>query len=284
MTLNQGVYITKLLDRFKMSTCKGRTTPMEVGHTLTHPQGPDGKEVDVPYPQLLGALMYLMVCTRPDLAYSISVLSRFMAKGKHTNSHWKAATRVLQYLKHTKNWSLILGGTGEIKLTGHCDSSWADDLSTRKSTLGFCFSLGRGMVSWKAKLSSCQALSSAEAEYYAACEAVKEGQWLTGLLEELGVKVSPYTLKCDSQSAIAIIKNPIINARSKHIELKYHFIRDHVEAKELILHYVPTEDNWADCFTKALPVAKLVPLCARFFDMPKKAPADDATLPKKAKL
>ena len=101
-----------------------------------------------------------------------------MAKGKHFNNHWKAAIRVLQYLKETQHWNLELGGAEEIKLIGHCDASWADDQGSRKSTLGFCYSLGKGMISWKAKLSSCQALSSAEYEYYAACEAVKEGEWL----------------------------------------------------------------------------------------------------------
>ena len=120
------------------------------------------------------------------------------------------------------------------------------------------------MISWKSKLSSCVALSTAEAEYYAATEGAKEGQWLTGLLEELGVKVAPYTMKCVSQSAICMIKNPVVNARSKHIELKYHFIRQLVEDKALKVEYVRTDENWADCFTKALPVVKLLPLCKNF--------------------
>jgi hypothetical protein len=187
-----------------------------------------------------------------------------MAKGKHTLTHWKAAQRVLQYLKKTRNWSLRLGGREPLELVAYCDASWADNQTSRKSTLGYCFNLGKGMISWKSKLSSCVALSTAEAEYYAATEGAKEGQWLTGLLEELGVKVAPYIMKCDSQSAICMIKNPVVNARSKHIELKYHFIRQLVEDKALKVEYVRTDENWADCFTKALPVVKLLPLCKNF--------------------
>jgi hypothetical protein len=271
MALNQGKYIDKLLNRFHLSDCKPKTTPMEVGHDLTNPANPVGKDVDVPYPQLLGALMYLMVCTRPDLAYAISVLSRFMAKGRHNNTHWKAATRVLAYLKQTRDWSLILGGRGELKLLGYCDASWADDQASRKSTLGFCYTLGeKGLISWKSKLSTTQALSTAEAEYYAAGFAVTEGLWLVRMLGELGVQASPFTLKCDSNSAIHLIKNPVVSYRSKHIEIKHHFIRDHVENKEIVVDYVETAKNWADVFTKALPFTKLLPQCQQFFKVPKK--------------
>ena len=112
---------------------------------------------------------------------------------------------------------------------------------------------------------------------------MKEGEWLVGLLGELGVKVSPYTLMCDSNSAIALIKNPIVSARSKHIELKYHFIRDYAEAKKMMVEYVPSEDNWADCFTKALPTTKLYPLCSRFLCIPKRVKDSDEPVEKKFK-
>jgi hypothetical protein len=230
---------------------------MEVGHDLTNPVGVQGEPaVDVPYPQLLGALMYVMVCTRPDISFPISILSRFMAEGRHTSAHWKAAKRVLQYLKGTKNWSLTLGGKHTSKLVGYCDSSWADDKTSQRSSLGYCFQLGSGAISWKSKMSDCVALSSAEAEYYAGALAVSEGRWLVNLLKELGYEVTPYELWCDSQSAMGIMKNPIISARSKHISVKYAFIRDDVEAKALKLAYIPSSENVADSFTKALPFEK----------------------------
>lgn len=209
------------------------------------------------YPQLVGALMYLMVCTRPDIAYAISVLCRYMAKGRHTSTHWKAAKRVLQYLKKTKGLSLVLGGDDALKLEVYADAAWADDQEQRKSTLGFRAAIGKGLVSWKAKLSDCVALSSAEAEYYAAGEGVKEGLWLAGLLGELGWEVLPFRLLMDSHSAICMVKNPVINARSKHIEVKHHFVRDGHEANKFTLDDVSSADNLADYFTKALPGERL---------------------------
>jgi hypothetical protein len=235
-----------------------------VGHQLTSLVATSGVPTDAPYPQLIGALMYLMVCTRPDIAYALSVLARFMAEGRHTTTHWAAAKRVLQYLKRTKFWTLTIGGTSQPQLLGHCDASWADNHDDRRSTLGFCFSLGDGLISWKATRSHTQALSSAEAEYYAGTEAVKEGTWTVGLLQELGVNATPYTLLSDSMSAIHMTENPVCNGRTKHIELKYHFIRSCVKKKQVVMEYVPTANNTADCFTKALPAPRHWELCLKF--------------------
>jgi hypothetical protein len=201
---------------------------------------------------LVGTLMYLMVCTRPDLAFTLSVLSRFMQPSKTKQAHWKSARRVLHYLKRTAEWTLTLGGPREPQLTGYCDSSWGDDKETRRIILGYCLRLGMGAISWKAQLSKVVALSSGEAEYYAAGEAVREAQWLTQLLKPMGVYSTPYVIKCDSQTALASITNPIISARNKHIEIKHHFIRDVVSEGAALFHYVPSKQNLADGLTKAL--------------------------------
>jgi hypothetical protein len=230
---------------------------MEVGHSLTDPSGANGDPLECDYPQLVGALMYLMVCTRPDIAYAVSVLSRFMAPDRHTSAHWKAAKRVLAYLKKTKHLSLVLGRTQALEITAYSDAAYADDQEQRKSTLGYHISLGTGLVSWKAKLSDCVALSSAESEYYAGCETVKEAEWLAGLVRELGWEVPPYKVLMDSQSARAIIKNSVINARSKHIEVKHHFIRQMHAEKKFVLKEVSSAANLADYFTKALPEERL---------------------------
>jgi hypothetical protein len=259
VTLSQEKYIEHILTKFHAKEAFPKDTPMEPNHDLTNPTGPLGQPIDPkaePYPQLVGTLMYLMVCTRPDLAFTLSVLSRFMHPTKTKQAHWKAARRVLHYLRRTSHWTLTLGGIDNPKLQGYCDSSWGDDKETRRSTLGYCLSLGKGAVSWKAQLSQVVALSSGEAEYYAAGEAVREAQWLKHLLTHMGVTEAPYVVKCDSQTALASIANPIISARNKHIEIKHHFIRDLVSQGAALFHYVQSKQNLADGLTKALPASE----------------------------
>ena len=259
ITLSQQKYVEHTLAKFQAKECHPKDTPMEPSHDLTNPTGPLGSSIDPksePYPQLVGTLMYLMVCTRPDLAFTLSVLSRFMHPTKTKQAHWKAARRVLHYLRRTADWILTLGGTEPPQLQGYCDSSWGDDKETRRSTLGYCLSLGMGAVSWKAQLSQVVALSSGEAEYYAAGEAVREAQWLQHMLSFMGVKEAPYVIKCDSQTALASISNPVITARNKHIEIKHHFIRDLVSQGAALFHYVPSKRNLADGLTKALPASE----------------------------
>jgi hypothetical protein len=257
MHLSQQAYINALIRRFGMEDARAVDIPITVGHDLTNPAGPQGEQDAPEFPHLVGALMYLMVCTRPDIAYAISVLSRFMAKGRHTTTHMTAARRVLRYLKQTSNLSLTLGGTAPLDVTAYADASQGDDKENGKSTLAFHISLGAGLVSWKSKLSEVVAVSTAEAEYYAAVEAAKEADWLTGLLDELGWKEKPYLLLTDSQSALSMIKNRVINARSKHIRVKFHFLREHHDQSRFILEYVPSADNLADFLTKALPADAL---------------------------
>ncbi|CAI7855174.1 unnamed protein product [Closterium sp. NIES-53] len=203
-------------------------TPLSVGHHLSPPTSPSASSH--PYPELIGSLMYAMVSTRPDLAYPISVLARFVGAGKHTEEHWQAAKRVLRYLRGTKDYVLTLGGPSPPLLSDYSDSSWADSRPDRRSSQGYGFSLGSGLINWRSTRSSAAALSSCEAELYAATMAAQEARWLTFLLEELG-------------------------APSAHIELCHFFIRDLVQAGHLRLDKVDSAANLADIFTKALPHA-----------------------------
>jgi hypothetical protein len=259
ITMSQQKYIEHTLTNLHAKESFPKDTPLEPNHDLTNPAGPHGSIIDPlsePYPQLVGTLMYLMVCTRPDLAFTLSVLSRFMHPSKTKQAHWKAARRVLHYLKRTTQWTLTIGGTGEPRLQGYCDSSWGDDKEGRRSTLGYCFSLGMGAISWKAQLSKVVALSSGEAEYYAAGEAAREAQWLKQMLTPMGVTEAPYVIKCDSQTALSSMSNPIISARNKHIEIKHHFLRDLVSEGAALFHYVRSKQNLADGLTKALPATE----------------------------
>ncbi|GJP55832.1 hypothetical protein CLOM_g14857, partial [Closterium sp. NIES-68] len=183
ISLSQGHYLQQVLERFDMARGTPQVTPLPVGHHLTPLTSPSSSSH--PYAELIGSLMYAMVSTRPDLAYPISVLARFVGTGKHDAAHWQAAKRVLRYLRGTKDYVLTLGGPSPPLLTGYSDSSWADSRPDRRSSQGYGFSLGSGLISWRSTRSSSIALSSCEAELYAATMAAQEARWLSFLLEEL---------------------------------------------------------------------------------------------------
>jgi len=251
--LSQHKYIQELLQRFGQEDAREYNTPLQVNHNLTRFQEGDEQHPDQHrYPELVGGVMYLMVCSRPDIAHAVSVLSRFVAPGRHGAAHWKAALRLLGYLKATSQYKLTLGGTSSV-LAGYSDSSWADDLADRRSSQGHCFMLGEGVISWKATRSPAVALSTCEAEVYATCSAAQEGLWLTELLTLLGYgPSSPPLLWCDNEKTVALTKDAIFSDRSKHIEARYFFIRELVQAKRIKTAHIPGVDNPADIFTKAL--------------------------------
>jgi len=250
--LKQTTYIQDIEKKFSAFQIKTWETPLAVNHSLTLPAADDE---EVPgqerYPELVGSLMYLMVCTRPDLAHALSVLGRFVGPGRHGGKHWKAALRVLGYAVHTKHLRLTLGGP-DSTLEGFTDASWADHQDDRRSSQGFCFTLGTGAISWKGTRSPTVALSSCEAELYGGTSAAQELLWLKRLLQELGYSAGKPVLWCDNQSTVAMTKDPIFSARSKHIEARYFFIRELVEAKEMRVKHVAGEENVADIFTKPL--------------------------------
>jgi hypothetical protein len=251
VSLSQSKYIDNMLEKFNLADAHPVATPLEPGHELTNPQHSGEKDPDVPYPQLVGTLMYIMVCTRPDICHALGLLTRFMAVGKHTASHWKGAQRVAKYLKGTKDFVLTLGGS-QSQLEGYCDASWGDDHSTRHSTLGYCFSLGSGAISWRSKKSGSVAVSTTEAEYYAQAEAVKEGCWLRMLLEGLNEEQQQTIIRCDNSGAVKLAHNPVNHSRTKHIDITHHFLREKIAGKEVDLVQVSTKDNVADIFTKPL--------------------------------
>ena len=253
LCLSQAKYIRDLVAKFGYTEGKEFKTPLAVNHGLRPAQ--EGDEVHPEqerYPELLGGIMYLMVCTRPDIAHAVSVLARYVAPGRHCAMHWQAALRLLGYLKGTADFKLVLGGKSSV-LEGHSDSSYADDQEGRRSSRGHCFSLGSGVISWKATRSPVVALSTCEAELYAVCSAAQEAVWLTELLALVGCPQSPAPmLWCDNQNTVVLTKDPVFSGRSKHIEARYYFVRELVEAKRLRTAHIPGVDNVADIFTKAL--------------------------------
>ncbi|CAI7845603.1 unnamed protein product [Closterium sp. NIES-54] len=186
ITLTQSHMVHQVLQRFGFQYSSPQLTPLSTCHSLSAPPSDESVELSGPYPELVGCLMYLMTCTRPDLAYPLSLLARYVAPGRHRKVHWDAAKRVLRYLCSTSGMGLVLGGWGPVVLTGHADASWVDDSTTQQSSQGYTFSLGSGSVSWQSTHSSSVLSSSCEAEIYAGAMAAQELRWLNYLLTDLG--------------------------------------------------------------------------------------------------
>ena len=168
----------------------------------------------------------------------------------------------MRYLKGTEKFGLIYTSTCSFELTGYCDADWAGDMEDRKSTSGYLFKQGGAAITWRSSKQSCVSLSTAEAEYVARAEAAQEAIWLQRLSDILGKKISNTVLLEDNQSAICITKSQLSRRRTKHIEIKYHFIRDLVEAGRISLNYCPSNDMIADMLTKGFPISQFEKLCA----------------------
>ncbi|CAI7788179.1 unnamed protein product, partial [Closterium sp. NIES-53] len=230
-----------------------QSTPLPTGHSLSAPPLDESVEPSGPHPELVGCHMYLMTCTRPDLAYPLSILSRYVAPGRHRPEHREAAKRVLRYLCSTSGMGLGLRGWGPVVLSGHADASWVDDLAMQRSSQGYTFSLGSGSVSWRSTRSSSILSSSCEAEIYAGAMAAQELCWLTYLLTDLGERPrSPPVLYVDNKAMIALCQEHRLEHRTKHIALRYFLARELQQRGQLRLAYVTTQANTADIFTKAL--------------------------------
>src|SRR5271170_3285508 len=204
------------------------------------------------YQAMIGSVMYAMLCTRPDLAYTIQQLSQF--NSNPTKAHFQAAKRAFRYLQGTQTMGVTYKHNGGIteRIQSYCDADYAMD-DDRKSISGFVFLLAKSPVSWQAKKQTTVAQSTVESEYAAMAHAAKELIWLQYLLRDLGMsKYAPTTLYCDNQGAISLAKNPMHHAKTKHVDVQLHFIRDHIEKGTINVEYCPTEDMLADVMTKGL--------------------------------
>ena len=207
-----------------MSTCKPVSTPMENGRQFT--KTPDDEEgVNITeYQAVIGSLLYASVATRPDLAASVGVLSKFAIKP--SNDHWTGVKRVLRYIQGTLKYGLRFIHSDDFTLLGYSDSDWAGDKDSRKSTSGYIFTLGGSPISWRSTKQSVVALSTTEAEYIALSQAAQEAVWLRHLFTNMKLKISnPTVLFEDNESAIALSKNPRCHSRMKHVDIKYHYTR-----------------------------------------------------------
>jgi hypothetical protein len=261
LSLSQKSYVLKLLEKFSISDAKSVSVPLANHFKLSSDQSPKSefefkRMARVPYSNAVGSVMYLMVCSRPDLAFSISVLSRFMSNPGET--HWEAMKWLLRYIKGTCDLGIHYRKQSDgVILRGYTDSDYAGDRDNRKSTSAYVYTLCNSCISWKSQLQKIVALSSTEVEYIAATDAIKEGIWLKGLLNEFGF-VKDVVLFSDSQSAIYLSRNPVLHNRSKHVDVKFHFIRDVISQGVVKLKKISTHFNPADVGTKVLPLNKFL--------------------------
>jgi len=211
------------------------------------------------YQQQIGSLMYLTTKTRPDLAFSIGLLARYMANPGP--EHWKTLERLWAYVYTTKNIGLYYQSTSELPtLIGYTDADWGGDLATRRSTTAYIYLFMGGPLSWTSKLQRTVALSSCEAEYMAIKEAIKENLFIRSILNEIApiLEVGTYKdLYTDSNSAIELAKHASKHNRTKHIDIQYHFIREKVKSNDINLLYIPTTKQLANSLTKPVDQREL---------------------------
>uniref|UniRef100_A0AAV1T0V2 CCHC-type domain-containing protein n=1 Tax=Peronospora matthiolae TaxID=2874970 RepID=A0AAV1T0V2_9STRA len=250
-----------ILEKFGMENSNPVKTPQEPGLKLTRSMCADGCKhaetmANVPYRNAIGCLMYLMVGTRPDIAVAVGVLSQFAAEPCPT--HWQALKRVFRFIQGTRTYGIEFQATSDDKLQGYSDADWAGDVEARRSTSGYAFVMNNGCISWRSKKQSIVALSSTEAEYMALTEAVQEAIWLKAFLHELGEMNSDEAVKIyeDNQGSIALAKNPEFHKRTKHIDIRYHFVREKVAEGKVVLEYCSTKDMKADLMTKPIPASQ----------------------------
>jgi hypothetical protein len=281
---NGSIYISstqkilELLKDFNMATCTPCSTPIDVvtisAADCPAPNSDEWIEMQsVPYRSCVGRLTHLARTTRPDLAFAVSVVNRFLHNPGR--KHWNAVKRILRYLKGTTHLELKIApadlsssatacdrssNTADFALTGNTDADWAGNVDTLKSTSGYAFFLGSGLVSWASKAQPHTATSSTHAEYVAAYQATAECLWTRTLLAELGLLNSalPTTLFCDNAAAIKIANYHMVTPRSKHFDVKLHAVRERVQSGELALSFCPGKDNVADIFTKPLKPLKFL--------------------------
>ena len=266
--LNQTRYIQQMLGKFDINTTS--STPMDSRYRLSKSDSPttEGEKLymqTVRYREAVGSLLWLANGTRPDIAFAVNQVARYMEDPGV--KHWDAVLRIMQYLKGTQNVGIVFDGSVTPKGTSgyfsypkadaevFVDADHGTNKDDRRSVTGYVFMLAGAPISWQSRSQTTVALSSMEAEYMAACAATQESLWLAMLLEQMGIEVSkPIVLKEDNQACIDFSKNPGNHKRSKHIDCRYHFVRERVASGDIVLQWIPTTEQIADIFTKALDV------------------------------
>eukprot|EP00253_Pinus_taeda_P012705 PITA_12705 len=235
----QARYVNEVLGRFNMQECKAKITPTVMGLKLSKED--NNKDFDPSlYKSIVGSLMYL-TATRPDIMFAVSLISRFMERPKE--AHWQATKRILRYVKGTKKFGILYNVSEHSDLVRYTDSDWVGSVDDQKNTSGYVFHMGSGAISWASKKQSIVALSTTEAEYVAATAATCQAVWMRRMLRSLGQEQEKATvIFCDNSSAIALSKNSVFHKRTKHIDTRFHYIRELVSNGEIVLEHCRNQE------------------------------------------
>ena len=215
-------------------------------------EGVDVK-IDVPYRSAVGSLNFLAVLTLADIAFAVSMVSKFL--NRYSLAHWNAVKHIIAYINTTRDFGIVYkSGGSNAALVGYSDADFANDTETRRSIMGYAYFLSNTSVTWTSSRQRLVTLSTTESEYVAASSAAREAAWLKQLLSDLShpcVSDLKLTLHVDNQSAIKLAMNPVQHQRTKHIDVRYHYIREQVANGELFIEYILSAEQRADIFTKA---------------------------------
>jgi hypothetical protein len=246
--VSQSKYARSLVKKFGLEGSKCSKIPM--GTTLKLGKDQGGEDVDPTlYRSMIGSLLYL-TSSRPDIMFSVCVCARYQSNPKV--SHLNSVKKIIKYVAGTCELGIWYSKDTNTNLVGFSDSDWAGDMDDRKSTSGGCFYLGNNLVSWFSRKQNCVSLSTAESEYVAAGSCCSQLIWLKHMLDDYGLDSNILTMFCDNLSAINISKNPVQHSRTKHIDIRHHFLRDMVDKGLITIEHVDTKFQLADIFTKAL--------------------------------
>jgi hypothetical protein len=249
MTLVQRKYALDLLHRVNMENCHPTSTPMVPTERLARDTGALlGPEDSSRYRSVVGSLQYLTL-TRPDISFAVNMVCQFLSQP--TEAHWEAVKRILRFVKGTLDTGLRIRRSLQQHISIFTDADWAGDVDDRRSTSGFAVFVGSNLISWSSKKQPTVSRSSTEAEYKALAIGAAEAMWVRSLLRELGVsqRQSP-VLWCDNLGATYLTANPVFHARTKHIEIDFHFVREQVADGALVVRFISSQDQLADVFTK----------------------------------
>ena len=256
--IHQSEFALALLRKFNFDNAKPVNTPIETSTKLISATD-DDKLFDIEmYQSAVGALLYLATRTRPDISFAVGNVSKFCTKP--TEKHWMAVKRIFRYIKGTLELGIAYDRSANDKCKGWTDADWAGDSNDRKSTSGYCFTLSNGIISWRSTKQTCVALSTAEAEYVALASSAQEAVWLGKVLNDLQSNNVPIMIYEDNQSAICLAKSNRNHPKTKHIDIKYNYVRDVLSKSLIEICYCPTDENLADIFTKGLPADRFCKL------------------------
>ncbi len=257
MKIDQENYIKNILKRYKMEECKPVDSPMikEEKKNKEEEEKEERFEEITTYQSAIGSLIYLATATRPDISYSVNQAAQAMKEPKQ--SDWVKVKRIMRYLQRTKEMKIVYKKSNENEVIGYSDASYGEDRKDRKSTSGYLFIKAQAPISWKSKKQPIVSQSSMEAEYIALTSATKEALWISKLEKEIEGKEKMIRIYEDNQSAIKTANDEIHNERSKHIDVRYHFIRERIKRNEIEVKYKKSEDMLADILTKGLDRRKI---------------------------